>query len=128
MLKCFNETIVSTNTLKKSGDRNLNRYEFLEILVRIAQVVNREQNLAMTPSQISQKKSLSQTLDHLLNEVVLQKAKKVNRYKFRRFLLHDPTLGQLVNRNIDVLEAAFNYFTHERKKYVSLEECVALAR
>ena len=36
MLKCFNETIVSTNTLKKSGDRNLNRYEFLEILVRIA--------------------------------------------------------------------------------------------
>ena len=39
LLKCFTETIVSTNKYKKSGEKMLHRYEFVEIIVRIAATV-----------------------------------------------------------------------------------------
>ena len=39
LMKCFSETIVSTNKYKKSGEKMLHRYEFIEIIVRIASSV-----------------------------------------------------------------------------------------
>ena len=34
--RCFQETTVSTNSYKKTGEKSLFRYEFLEILVHIS--------------------------------------------------------------------------------------------
>ena len=42
--KCFTETIVSTNNFKQSGEKSLCRYEFLEILVRIAAAISSDRN------------------------------------------------------------------------------------
>ena len=39
LMKCFTETIVSTNKYKKSGEKMLHRYEFVEIIVRIAATI-----------------------------------------------------------------------------------------
>ena len=33
IMKCFNLTISQTNSFKKAGEKVLNRYEFLEVLV-----------------------------------------------------------------------------------------------
>jgi len=41
LMKCFTETIQSKNNLKQKGEKQLNRYEFLEILVRISSVISK---------------------------------------------------------------------------------------
>ena len=58
VMKCFNETIVSTNTLKESGEQVLYRYEFIEILVRIAAHISRNRQ----GNGPADKVSISQTL------------------------------------------------------------------
>ena len=49
LIKCFSETTVSTNNFKKSGENNtLYRYEFLEILVRIAAAILKQNEACLT--------------------------------------------------------------------------------
>ena len=48
LVKCFQETIVSTNNLKKSGESILYRYEFIEVIVRIAASLLKQQSGAAT--------------------------------------------------------------------------------
>ncbi len=43
-------------------------------------------------------------------------------------LVSDERILELLNQNESALQTAFKYFTHEKKKKVTLEECVALAR
>jgi hypothetical protein len=54
LLKCFSETTVSTNNFKKSGENNtLYRYEFLEILVRIAAAILKQNEVVLTTQTTS---------------------------------------------------------------------------
>ena len=73
--------------------------------------------------------SLVSVLQALLRDVILSRVQTTNRYKFRKLLISDARVIELLNRNNSVILQAFNYFTHTRKsKTVSLEECCALAR
>ena len=122
-MKCFTETIQSTNNLKQKGEKQLNRYEFLEILVRISSVISKSNQ-----HSIAVKSSVSQTLRNLLELVILPNAQQTNRSGFIKMLTSDDRITDLLSQNEPVLQTAFKYFTHEKKKKVTLEECVALAR
>ena len=122
--KCWAETILSTNNFKKSGEKGLYRYEFIEIIVRISAFLAKTRHAAGQ----SDNNSISETLTLLLNDIILPNSQMVNRYKFRKMLISDTRVTELLNRNSDVFEQAFKYFTHDRKKTVSLEEIVALAK
>ena len=52
----------------------------------------------------------------------------VNRYRFRKSLITDEKVRELLNRNEQSFQTAFNYFIHEEKSMVTLEECQALTR
>ena len=52
----------------------------------------------------------------------------VNRYRFRKSLITDEKVRELLNRNEQSFQAAFNYFIHDEKCMVTLEECQALTR
>lgn len=100
------------------------RYEFLEILVRFASHINNKQ----VPKQPGNK-SIDQILKTLITEQVIQNSQSVNRIAFRRYLINNVNVSELLNRNAEVLKASFDYFTSlPKKKTVNLEECVALSR
>ena len=122
LLKCFQETTVSTHGFKKTGEKSLFRYEFLEILVHIAAFLHGKQ----PPRQ--QGKSIEQILNALISEQILPNAQSVNRVNFRRFLISDQNVCELLARNAPTLRACFDYYTNHQKKTVHLEECVALSR
>ena len=120
--KCFAESVLSENKYKKSIEKTLNRYEFIEVLVRIAAVLCNTRRATETTT-------IAQTLNSLLTELIIPNSQQVNRVEFRRMLIADPRVAELLNRNSDCLKSAFSYFTDSKKKSsVNLEECVALAR
>lgn len=62
-----------------------------------------------------------------MDDIIDPNSQRVNRYKFRKMLIQDARVSELLNRNYNVFDAAFQYFTHARKKTVNLEEIKALA-
>ena len=109
---------MSTNNLKKSNETGLFRYEFIEIIVRISAFISKSRQQA---GQV-ENNSISQTLQILLDDIIEPNSQRVNRYKFRKMLISDARVSELLNRNQSVFEAAFQNFTHDKKKTVNLEE------
>ena len=72
--------------------------------------------------------TISQTLIELITVYIIPNSQKVNRAEFRKMLISDQMVSEILVKNNDVLQQAFNYFVSAKKKTVSLEECVALAR
>ena len=62
-----------------------------------------------------------------MDDIIDPNSQRVNRYKFRKMLIQDARVSELLNRNYNVFDAAFQYFTSARKKTVNLEEIKALA-
>jgi len=118
LMKCFTETIVSSINYRQTGEKSVSRSEFLEVLVRIAAVMQ----------ATSGKSNLGETLKQLLRETVFKKAKKTARSEFLSMLVNDAKSIELLQKNCTALWQAYNYFTHDKKNKVTLEECVALAR
>ena len=81
--RCFQETTVSTNMYKKTGEKSLYRYEFLEVLVHISAYLFGKQ----PPRQKG--KTKEQILDTLITDKILRNAQCVNRVNFRRYLVAD---------------------------------------
>ena len=92
--KCFAETVLSDNKYKKSIEKNLNRYEFIEVLVRIAAVLCNSRRASETTT-------IAQTLSALLTDLIIPNSQQVNRVEFRRMLIADPRVSELLNRNSD---------------------------
>ena len=72
LLKLFQETTASNHNFKKTGEKSLFRYEFLEILVRIASFIS-------LSHQNQDNMTISQTLNSVISDQILPKAQKVNR-------------------------------------------------
>ena len=118
LMKCFTETIVGSTNQKQNGEKSLIRFEFFEILVRIAFAIQKETG----------QKSLSVILSNLLTGNVLVKAQSTDKAAFRRMMVEDEKVQELLSQNSNVLRGAFEFFVHEKKRSVSLEECVAFSR
>ena len=94
--KCISETVgVTINNFKKSGDESIYRYEFLEILVRLSAFILRYQDQMNN----TQGHTISTVLSELLTTIVLPRSKFINRYKFRRSLIQDRNVSELLNKN-----------------------------
>lgn len=120
LMKCFTQTIATGSNHKSSGEKCLNRYEFLEILVAIS---------AMSSTKAGKdSQGITNTLQLLLNQRILPNAQRTYRSQFWRKIVSDERVVELLNKNIEVIQAAFNYFIHDRKNQVTLEECNAMAR
>lgn len=99
LMKCFTETYASTNGPKRNNEKSLYRFEFLEILVRIAAALMKDSQAAKDGKLTS----LASTLTSLLNEVIFKHAQRVNRYKFRKMLINDIHVTEILNKNAEVL-------------------------
>lgn len=69
---------MSTNNLKKSDESILYRYEFVEVIVRIAAAIFKQSKSVG---------NLTKTLQSLFTDVIFRNARSVNKYKFRKNLI-----------------------------------------
>jgi len=107
-------TNVALHGLISSAERDLNRYEFFEIIVRIATQLYRESKVCET---------VPQAIHKLLNENIYPNSKEVNGEHFRRFHCYNVKVNEILKKNEVPIGKIYSSFTHSKKKYVTLAEC-----
>lgn len=127
--RTFILTNVNTHGKTSSAERNLNRYEFLEILVRFAKMKYFDGG----PAQIC--RSLDVSIHKILADCVFPHSKGVDGVGFRMHNLYNVKVNEILSRNIVVIDkiykdknanAIISY--HAKKKHILLDEAKAYVR
>ena len=96
----------------------------MEVLAHIAGMLHKDQ-ASPTKNSI---KGVSTALQSFLKEWVFPNAQRTNRNRFWRYISADKRVIELLNKNSEVLVAAFKQFTHERKPRIGYEESLKVIR
>jgi hypothetical protein len=117
-LAALDRILITTNValhgLISSAERDLNRYEFLEILVRIAIAKYRESKVCG---------SAPLAILELLNKNIFPNSQEVNGDSFRRVHCYNVKVNEILQKNVTVLKKIYDSYTHAKKKYIRLDEC-----
>lgn len=96
----FTLTNDSTNQFKKSDDRELHRYEFLELIVRLAIIKYKDTKVLQT-TQASFQRFLDQDL--------IPKAKKINGFTFRKDHIYNLKVDDVLRDKKEDLAKVFMF-------------------
>jgi hypothetical protein len=117
-LAALDRILITTNValhgLISSAERDLNRYEFLEIIVRLANALYKESKVC---------ESSPEAILKLLNENIFPNSKEVNGEHFRRFQCYNVKVNELLKKNETVIKKIYDSYTHSKKKFITLPEC-----
>jgi hypothetical protein len=97
-----------------NAERDLNRYEFLELIVRMANALYKESKVCQTTPD---------AVKRLLEVNVYPNSKSVDGEKFRRFNCYNVKVNELLKKNEPVLKKVYESYTHAKKKYILFSEC-----
>lgn len=118
VLATLDRILITTNValhgLISSAERDLNRYEFLEVIVRLANALYRESRVCETTPQAILK---------LLNDNIFPHSKSVDGETFRRFQCYNVKVNEILKKNEGVLKKIYDSYTHAKKKFIRLDEC-----
>lgn len=117
--RMFIATNTSNNRYKNSAERELHRYEFVEVIVRLSLVKYKE------PKIID--KLHDATLE-ILEKDVLPNNPSVDGYNFRKEQMYNLKCDDIFKKNEPVIRKLFDSFLNPSKKYVTLEECTKLLK
>ena len=112
-------TNVSTHSYKNNAERDLQRYEFYEIIVRIANFRYKEKNIVKTTSQ---------AIEKVLSTFIYPHARSVEPEFFRKKHCYNVGTNEIMQQNESVLRKIYDAHTNSKKKYITLEECSAYLR
>lgn len=112
-------TNVSTHSYKNNAERDLQRYEFYEIIVRIANFRYKEKNIVKTTSQ---------AIEKLLSTYIYPNARSVEPELFRKKQCYNVGTNEIMQNNDVVLRKIYDSHTNSKKKYITLEECSTYLR
>ena len=115
----FVATNVSSNKYTQSAERDLNRYEFFEIMVRTAIFRYKDTKLADTTCK---------AIEMLLNELIYPNARSMNGEHFRKYYCYNVKTNEVLKKNEGPLRKVYDSFHHTSKRYIRLDECQALVR
>ena len=115
--RTLSQTNFSKNPYKKSEDRELHRYEFIEILVRIAQEKFCAPKVA---------KNVQEAVEKLIVEYILPNNEKMTGFDFRKEHFYSAKVDELLQKNESVLKEFFGKFLYPDKKYINLEEGITI--
>ncbi len=122
-LAALDRILITTNValhgLISSAERDLNRYEFLEIIVRLATALYRESKVC---------DSIPAAIIKLLTVNIYPNSKEVNGEHFRRFHCYNVKVNEILKKNEGVIKKIYDLYTHAKKKFVTLPECRELIR
>lgn len=115
----FIATNVSNNPYKNSAERELHRYEFVEVLVRLSLSKFKEPKIVET---------LPQALEKMLSEYVYPKNPAVDGLNFREEHMYNLKVDEIFKKNEPVIKKLYESFLNPNKKYITLDECTALLK
>lgn len=107
-------TNVAMHGLISSAERDLNRYEFLEIIVRLSNALYKESGVVETTPQAVYK---------LLHDNIYPHSEEVDGEHFRRFHCYNVKVNEILQKNTTVLRRIYDSYTHSKKKFIRPEEC-----
>jgi len=103
----------------KSEERNLQRYEFIEIIYRCAEKYYLDNKLE-TDKVVA--------TERFLAELVFPKALRMDGFAFRKQWCYNVKTDNLLKKNDIVIKKLYLSFTHPQKKYVTVDEAKAYVR
>lgn len=102
-------TAVSHHQWVNSATLDLTRYEFFEIIVRIANFYFKDRGLVKTTCQ---------GIEKVLNEMIYPNAKSMDGDNFRRYQCYNVKTNEILKKNEAMLFKIYNSFTHAKKKWI----------
>ena len=106
-------TNVNSHGLINSAERNLQRYEFFEIIVRLADQKYRG------PKVVD---SLADAVQKLIKENIYPNSTAVDGEMFRKYHCYNVKVNEILKKNEVPLRKVYDSFCHSKKKTVTLEE------
>ena len=117
--RMFIATNTSNNKYKNSAERELHRYEFVEVIVRLSLVKYKEPKIH---------EKLHDATEQILIKDVLPNNPSVDGYTFRKEHMYNLKCDEIFTKNDAVIRKLFESFLNPSKKYVTLEECTNLLK
>ena len=99
------------------GDKDLVRYEFLEIIVRLANAKYKDSGVTFSTTEAVRK---------LLEDNIFPNMEESNAQDFRDNQLYTDEVNELLARNELGLKKLFGLFTHGTKRYMTIKDSVEL--
>ena len=115
----FIATNTSNNKFKISAERELHRYEFVEVIVRLSLVKYKEPKIH---------EKLHDATEAILLEDILPNNIGVDGYNFRKEHMYNLKCDEIFKKNDSVIKKLFDSFLNPSKKYITLQECTLLLK
>lgn len=115
----FIATNVSTNPYKQSAERELHRYEFVEVIVRLG--ISKYKDPKIAPN-------LHEAAEMILSNDVIPKNKAVDGFNFRDKFMYNLKCDEILKKNEVVIKKLYESFLNPNKKFVTLEEARKLLK
>ena len=112
-------TCVSINQYVNSAEKDLQRYEFLEMIVRVANFRYKEQGLA---------KNTVEAIERLMKELIYPNAKSMDGDHFRKYWCYNVKTNEILKKNEVLIKKLYDSYTHAKKRYIEMTECQAYVR
>jgi hypothetical protein len=115
----FIATNVSNNPYKNSAERELHRYEFIEVIVRLALSKYKDTKVTAT---------LQDAVEKILSEDIIPKNPAVDGFNFREEHMYNLKVDEIFKKNEQVIKKLYDSFLNPNKKFITLEECSKLLK
>ena len=112
-------TCVSINEYVNSAEKDLQRYEFVEMIVRVGNQRYKDTGMVNTTCE-----GITRTLE----ELIYPNAHKMDGDEFRRRYCYNVKTDILLKKNRAVIEKMYYSYTHAKKRYIVLDECKSFVR
>lgn len=108
-------TCVSNNNYINSAEKDLQRYEFLELMVRLANFRFKEQRLCSTTLE-----AIDMTIDKFIRG-----SKSMDGDAFRNNHCYNVKTNEILKKNEMLIRKVYDSFTHSKKRWIEFGEAKA---
>ena len=115
----FIATNQSNNDYKNSAERELHRYEFIEVNVRLALSKFKEPKITET---------LALAVEKMMLENIIPKNPAVDGLNFREEHMYNLRVDEIFKKNESVIKKLYESFLNPNKRYITLDECTLLLK
>ena len=115
----FIATNVSNNPYKNSAERELHRYEFVEVIVRLSISKYKDPKIC---------EKLHQATEKILLDDIINNNPAVDGLNFREAHMYNLKVDEIFKKNEAPITKLFESYLNPNKKFVTLEECAKLLR
>ena len=112
-------TCYSNNEYINSAEKDMQRYEFIEMIVRLANMRYKETGQVTTTVE---------GIERVLYDLIYPHAKKNDGENFRRYFVYNVKTNEILKKNENLLRRIYETFTHAKKRWIVMPECQSYVR